>query len=59
MATDADTLPVDTDVATREASRPPRTRNGALTWAAIAGAGIAVDAPEPEFVPGSRHMPTR
>jgi hypothetical protein len=113
MSSSTDTLPVEAGPATREASRPPRARRGALTWAAVIGAGIAVGAlavatlrggdddgdvpatrfnpqaeaierqahldgqattygshpadtlapattaPEPEFVPGSRHMPTR
>src|SRR5262245_10751465 len=44
MASNTDTLPADTSVATREASRPPKSRRGALTWAAVLGAGIAVAA---------------
>lgn len=42
MAANTDTLPVETSTATREASRPPRPGRGALTWAAVIGAGVAV-----------------
>ena len=42
MATNTDTHPVETVEATREASRPPRPRRGALTWAAVIGACVSV-----------------
>jgi hypothetical protein len=42
MAANTDTLPVETSTATREASRPPRPRRGALTWAAVIGACVSV-----------------
>ncbi|HKE75535.1 MAG TPA: hypothetical protein VKB57_18070 [Acidimicrobiales bacterium] len=44
MATNTDTLPVETSEATREASRPPRARRGALTWAAVVAACVSVAA---------------
>jgi hypothetical protein len=48
MASNTDTIPVESGTATRETTRPPkgrppsRTRRAALTWAAIAAAGTAV-----------------
>ena len=42
MAANTDTLPVETGGTTREASRPPRARRGALTWAAVVGACVSV-----------------
>jgi hypothetical protein len=42
MTSNTDTLPAETSTTTREAHRPPKARRGALTWAAVIGAGIAV-----------------
>lgn len=48
MASNTDTIPVESGTATRETTGPPkgrppsRTRRAALTWAAIAAAGTAV-----------------
>jgi hypothetical protein len=50
MATNTDTIPVENDTATHEATRPPRARppsrprRAALGWAAIITASIAVAA---------------
>lgn len=48
MASNTDTIPVESGTATRETTRPPkgrppsRTRRAALTWAAVVAAGTAV-----------------
>ena len=42
MATDTDTLTAETTTPAREPLRPPKTRRGTLTWAAVIGACIAV-----------------
>jgi len=44
MASNTDTLPVETGEAMREESRPPSARGGALIWAAVIGACILVAA---------------
>jgi hypothetical protein len=44
MASTTDILPVEGGTGTHEAPRPPRARRGALAWAAVVGASIAVAA---------------
>jgi hypothetical protein len=42
MASNTDTLSAETTAPAREPLGPPKARRGALTWAAVIGAGIAV-----------------
>jgi hypothetical protein len=41
MASNTDTLPIETGTTTGEAPRPPGARRGAFTWGMVAGACIA------------------
>ena len=42
MALNTDTFPAESSTTAGAAHRPPKARRGALTWAAVIGAGIAV-----------------
>jgi hypothetical protein len=55
MASNTDTLPAETSTPARDAHRPPKARRGALTWAAVIGACIAVVAFAVATLTGGNH----